>query len=432
MDMSIRHPYMEPNEDGTLTCGCPLSDHGPKKTDNLTTQRLLDVDVSKTNVPPQVPFPFLGLPREIRTLIYEELLTCNTSTKKQSLSSELMVTDHQTTTAILLANRQIYREARPVLLRRNTFVRVNCSNLKGDHHMFDGIGIFRVPLLAIDRTAREFEDVALELTLSHRTTEFLIQDKEFTCLMLASSLEMVPEILTMDGLIDWADETGNKGRPYTRDEGAVKPSGPETLRLMESGGRVMGLGQQRQILAPFRRDLPGQCTLVLEGPWDTDLAAAAKADVNIGIIKMKPVKNFLETIKRDVQRGRDYAAQKDYQNAFRLLDSANSRFAETYGEDISNEKCKKAVRDLGAVCFSDIGIVLRALSQSQEEVPVEWVEARKLLVEMDRSACVWLERASLLPGEAELAALNEDDGWAPHLLYAQKLAKDIKLETILQ
>lgn len=72
-------------------------------------------------------FPFLHLPRELRDIVYHDLL-CTWELKHERERAYLS-TRLSNPTTILLLNRQIYSEAYDYLIKHNQFIRIDCDGI---------------------------------------------------------------------------------------------------------------------------------------------------------------------------------------------------------------------------------------------------------------------------------------------------------------
>lgn len=90
------------------------------------------------------PFRLLELPAKVRDQIYHEILctwpayksTWDEAKQQAVVPTEVAVMDHKIETAILRTNRQVYQEAKTVLLRGNQFVRVSIRGFQPLQFLF--------------------------------------------------------------------------------------------------------------------------------------------------------------------------------------------------------------------------------------------------------------------------------------------------------
>jgi hypothetical protein len=130
---------------------------------------------------PQEPFRFMDLPAEIRNKIYRELLcnfTCDTEPdgrldsilarlmREKELINGVCEAAPDVTISILLANRQIYREAYDVTVKTNQFIRVRGRDFNFSELLVRG----QLPVVTMDRArAAQFRGYLLCMDLTDVT-----------------------------------------------------------------------------------------------------------------------------------------------------------------------------------------------------------------------------------------------------------------------
>jgi hypothetical protein len=102
------------------------------------------------------PFRLLDLPAEIRDQIYHDIVctwpayksTWDEEKQQAVVPTEVAVMNRKTETAILRANRQVYQEAKTVMLRGNQFIRVSMKGFQPLRFLFIPS---QVPVVTMDQ-----------------------------------------------------------------------------------------------------------------------------------------------------------------------------------------------------------------------------------------------------------------------------------------
>ncbi|KAK2603119.1 hypothetical protein N8I77_009599 [Diaporthe amygdali] len=222
------------------------------------------------------PFRFLDLPREVRDEIYDGIL-CNwpQGTAKRAenqqnvcLPRKILVMDHKIETAILLANKQIYQEARQILIKGNQFIHIKMrmSYIIVTKVIFEAL---QVPVVTIKNGC------------STRFNDFLVMRHSIDMLDGASEVEFDAILLRRDlGLFCKALDSARIAIPHflakskheiTIHNPFTKTSSPDYLNRKNQG----------RLLEPYRNRLRGFDHVKIGGSIDSDLAKAVVADVTM-------------------------------------------------------------------------------------------------------------------------------------------------------
>jgi hypothetical protein len=108
-------------------------------------------------------FNFLYMPREIRNKIYRNLLCSFAPAPVTVPDPELPRAYHDNSTSILLASRQIHKEAYDTMVKTNRFVRVTSA---GGFPLLALLNHLRVPVVTEDHESSQFKGYVLSVSLT--------------------------------------------------------------------------------------------------------------------------------------------------------------------------------------------------------------------------------------------------------------------------
>ena len=219
-------------------------------------------------------FRFLDMPREIRNKIYRNLLCSFASAPVTVTDPELPHAEHDNSTSILLASKQIHKEAYDTMVKTNRFVRVTSP---GGFPLLSLLNHLRVPVVAVGRESSQFKGYVLSVSFScpkHIAAEY--ED---------SHLNTDPCSLMLLGRdIDRFCETLMDGDVYVPGFGmhiaikiAVAPGSIlEPLPYKEPVSDFFSETTQQALLKPFCDRLRGFKKVKVRGLVDRDVAEAAE------------------------------------------------------------------------------------------------------------------------------------------------------------
>lgn len=141
------------------------------------------------------------MPREIRNKIYRNLLCSFAPAPVKVLEPELGYAEHDNSTSILLASRQIHKEAYDTMVKTNRFVRVTTS---GGFPLLALLNHLRVPVVVEGHESSQFKGYVLSVSLTcpkHIAADYEESDLDTdpcNLMLLGRDMDRFCEVL-MDG-----------------------------------------------------------------------------------------------------------------------------------------------------------------------------------------------------------------------------------------
>lgn len=229
-------------------------------------------------------FRFLDLPREIRNKIYRILLCSfapRSTTVKPSLTSDfldsLAAAEHDIDTSILLASRQIHREAYDTMVKTNRFVRLISL---GGVPLKSLLNHLRVPVVAKDSVSTSFKGYVLSVSLTAPNFISMVLKQghhniePFSLMVLSRDLDILCDVL-MDGDV----YVPGFGMEISVKITVAPQATLESSLYKDPLSPFFSEVTQQALLQPFRSRLRGFKKTKVGGLVDEKIAKAAEEDI---------------------------------------------------------------------------------------------------------------------------------------------------------
>ncbi|KAK7710695.1 hypothetical protein SLS64_005598 [Diaporthe eres] len=268
-----------------------------------------------TNAPiSEVPFRLMDLPREVRDGIYRGML-CDW--QKGALLGHIVVDGkvrfapmrHRIEPNILLANKQIYQEARLVLLKGNQFILIRM--VVRDRSIIPALFVpSQVPVVAAGRDcATVFKD---HVVMTHfidffkdSTTHFSSRLDRTDIVLLHRDLPQFCKAMSLLGMI---------GSYPVQSKHQVTIHNPFAETLSPD---FLNRKNQERLLEPYTKELQGSEHFNIDGHVQPDLAEAVVAKVQAEPTVPDP-NTFLDDLLHQKELGDQALRDGDYEGASRI------------------------------------------------------------------------------------------------------------------
>ncbi|KAL1872694.1 hypothetical protein Daus18300_004240 [Diaporthe australafricana] len=245
------------------------------------------------------PFRLLDLPRELRDAIYKQVLcdwpewgALRNENQRATIPKKFAVMDHTIQTAILLANRQVYQEAKRAMIVGNQFVHITMK--VSDVTTINGIFVpLQVPVVATSpKRCDRFKEIAV---MSHHISTFIGDPfQKYDAIILRRDLDHFCKALYLvDGVTPHL-AAGSKHEITIHDPFA-KTLIPDYLNRKN----------QERLLLPYRQHLRDFRFVKIGGRVEPDLAGAVVTEVKQAAT-LPPAEEFLKTLSGLKELGTQY------------------------------------------------------------------------------------------------------------------------------
>lgn len=219
-------------------------------------------------------FRFLDMPREICNKIYRNLLCSFAPAPVTVVEPELGYAEHDNSTSILLASRQIHKEAYDTMVKTNRFVRVTTS---GGFPLLALLNHLRVPVVVEGHESSQFKGYVLSVSLTcpkHIAGDYEESDLDTdpcNLMLLGRDMDRFCEVL-MDGHVYVPGFGMHIAVKIAVAPGSILEPSP----YKEPVSDFFSTTTQQALLKPFCDRLRGFKKVKVRGLVDKDVAKAAE------------------------------------------------------------------------------------------------------------------------------------------------------------
>lgn len=264
------------------------------------------------HVPPRdEPLHFMGFPLEIRAKVYANLL-CSFGEPEEK--PEAKKNDDDVTkidqvgrlahTAILLANRQIYHEAKDVMLRQNQFVCIFMINIHV--RKFPGrLIVHNTKFAAQDLIVRKFRGAVMSYYITGERPSWYCGIDPYNLIILARDLDRFLRVLV--------GPENDLPSLCTDSEHLIILEDPFGI---STDAKYDLVKNQKSLLQPFQNHLRGFIDVKIQGNVDKELAKTVQQEIANEELPNPDV--FLEEVMHLKDKGNEFFREGNLDDALRM------------------------------------------------------------------------------------------------------------------
>ncbi|KUL88398.1 hypothetical protein ZTR_04914 [Talaromyces verruculosus] len=249
------------------------------------------------------PFRLLDLPTEIRDKIYHEILctwpayksTWDEAKQQAVVPTEVAVMNRKIETAILRTNKQVYQEAKTVLLRGNQFIRVSIKGFRPLQFLFIPS---QVPVVTMNQDAiTKYRGFVMTHSIDITDDPAPLKG-QFEVMILRRDLDRFAAALSK-GDISSPNFTATSKHTVTLHNPFV---GTFTPNFLDSKN-------QERLLAPYRKHLHSFKNFKIDGKVKAEIANTVSTEIRQE--RIPDPQELLEDIKRQKDLGNKHYLEGD-------------------------------------------------------------------------------------------------------------------------